>query len=300
MVAPSDHGGLPKISVVTPSYNQAAFLERTIQSIVNQGYPNLEYVIIDGGSQDGSVDIIKNYAKHLHYWVSEPDRGQYDAINRGFARTTGEIMAWLNSDDCYVPWAFQVVGSIFATLPEVEWLTTLRLMTSDENDMAMTCYARAPFSRQGFFRGENLPRKSAYSTGCIQQESTFWRRPLWQRAGGRVDDGLRLAGDFELWARFFQYADLYGVAIPLGNFRMHRHQKTARLLDEYLHEAKAVLKRHGGRPYGRLEFFVRSRILPRIPHRLRGYGVARHYVRKLAVERHPELGWTVEPHWHGW
>ncbi len=98
-----------KISIVTPSFNQAAFLEETIDSVLSQRDPNLEYVIIDGGSTDGSVDIIRRHAGQLAYWVSEPDKGQYDAINRGFAKVTGDVMAWINSDDKYTPWCFSIV-----------------------------------------------------------------------------------------------------------------------------------------------------------------------------------------------
>src|SRR5687767_2056706 len=123
---------LPRISIVTPSYNQGRFLPHTLASVLGQDYPNLEYVVIDGGSADGSADAIRGRAAELSHWVSEPDAGQYDAINKGFARTTGEVMAWLNSDDLYTPWALQVVGEVFRQLPEVQWVTTLLPLHWDE------------------------------------------------------------------------------------------------------------------------------------------------------------------------
>ena len=112
----------PKISIVTPSFNQAQFLEETILSVINQNYPNLEYIIIDGGSTDGSVDIIKKYEKHLTYWVSEPDNGHGHALNKGFSTTTGEIMAWINSDDKYYPSTFATVAEIFNKFSDINWI----------------------------------------------------------------------------------------------------------------------------------------------------------------------------------
>ena len=110
----------PTISLVTPSYNQASFLEETIRSIHDQNYPALEHVIVDGGSTDGSIGIIRRHRSRLADWVSEPDRGQYDAINKGFARTSGEVMCWLNSDDKYLPWTLSVVGELFRVFPDID------------------------------------------------------------------------------------------------------------------------------------------------------------------------------------
>ena len=245
-------GLTPKISIVTPSYNQAEFIEECILSVLNQNYPNIEYVIIDGGSTDGSVDIIKKYEKQLTYWISESDGGQYDALNKGFAKTTGEIMAWLNSDDKYCPWAFSVVGEIFSFFPQVEWITSIYPIAWNRNGQAFSCGVFSGFNKQSFYRGAHLPGGGWYARGWIQQESTFWRRSLWERAGGYVDASLKLAGDFELWARFYQHADLYGVAALLGGFRTHPAQKTANHLDDYILEAKQVLHRYGGRPYGKI------------------------------------------------
>src|SRR5687767_14887936 len=112
----------PKISIVTPSYNDAAFLEQTILSLLNQGYPNLEYIVIDGGSTDRSVEIIKKYADRLAYWVSERDRGMYDVINKGFQHATGEIIGWINSDDMHHPGSLFSLAQIFSDFPEIPWL----------------------------------------------------------------------------------------------------------------------------------------------------------------------------------
>ena len=113
----------PRISLVTPVYNGIRYIEDTIRSIVNQGYPNLEYIVVDGGSTDGTVDIIRKYQKHIHWWTSQRDHGVYDALNKGFAQTTGSIMGWLNASDLLHTSGLFVVGSVFGSLPDIEWIT---------------------------------------------------------------------------------------------------------------------------------------------------------------------------------
>lgn len=256
----SDGTFLPKISIVTPSFNQGIFIEDTIKSVLEQGYPDLEYVIIDGKSTDGSIDIIRKYEQQLAYWVSEPDNGQYDAINKGFNKTNGEIMAWLNSDDKYTPWAFSIVAEIFTSFPQVEWLTTSCGLIWDQLGRTVGFTHSGGFNRHAFFKGSNLPGRNRHATGWIQQESTFWRRSLWDQTGGQIDASLKMAGDFQLWANFFHHADLYTVSTPLGGFRMHGNQKTANNMELYLNEAEDILQQSGGRPYGRLENAIRRSI----------------------------------------
>lgn len=244
---------LPRISIVTPSLNQAAFLEGTIRSVLDQNYPNLEYVVVDGGSTDGTLEILKKYANRLTWWVSEPDAGHYDAINKGFAHTSGEIMAWLNSDDKYLPWTFSTVADVMTSLPQVEWLTSLFHLFWDERGQAVNCEAHPGFSRELILRGGTLPGSGWPSWAFMQQESTFWRRSLWEKAGGRIDTTWSLAADFDLWMKFAHQAEVYSLQVPLAGFRRHEQQQTAHQMEEYLRQARESFRRHGGRPPGGLK-----------------------------------------------
>ena len=230
----------PLISIVTPSFNQAQFLEATIDSILSQNYPNLEYIIIDGGSTDGSIDIIKKYENYLHFWCSEPDGGQYDAINKGFSHSTGEIMAWLNSDDMYLPWTLKTVADIMSTLPNIEWLTTLSPGHWDYDGFCSGFFDIPGYSLQAFLDGCYLPWKNSKGIDWMQQESTFWRRGLWERVGGYLRTDIKLASDFDLWCRFYTKADLYGTRAPLGGFRIQCNQRS-RNIGEYVREAELSL-----------------------------------------------------------
>lgn len=248
---------LPSIALVTPSFQQAPFLEMAIRSVLDQDYPALEYFIADGGSNDGSVEIVRRHETRLAGWVSESDGGQYAAVAKGFARTQGEILGWLNSDDALVPGALSIVGEIFAQFPQVEWLTTTRPLFWDARGRAVRCEALAGFSRASFFAGEHLQKGGSFDLGFVQQESTFWRRSLWEKAGG-FDPEFPLAGDFALWARFFSHARLFSIDTTLAGFRLHDEQKTAHRFAEYAREAEGALVKYGGVRGGRLRFILRE------------------------------------------
>ena len=230
----------PTISIVTPSLNQANFLEQAIRSVLSQEYPSLEYIIIDGGSTDGSVEIIRKYEAQLAYWVSEPDNGSYHAINKGFSISTGEIMAWLNSDDMYFPWALKTVAGIMTELPQVEWLTTLERGKWDWHGFCLQSYPIPGYSREAFLDGCYLPAMTEKDMGCIQQESTFWRKSLWNKIGGQIPSTFPLAADFDLWTHFYLHADLYGTPSPLGGFRCQQEQRSHHI-EYYIAEAKQAL-----------------------------------------------------------
>lgn len=227
-----------KISIVTPSYNSGRFIEKTIISVVEQSYSNCEYIVVDGGSQDETVSILQKYSGKISSWVSEPDQGQYDAIQKGLDKSTGDILCWLNSDDMLLPEALDLVASIFHQLPEVEWISTLKPGTWDANGFFMGHNHIPGFSKQAFMDGYYLPG-TLRRGNFIQQESTFWRRSLWERSGAKIPQSFDLAGDFALWSRFYNYAELYGVDYPLAGFRIVQGQKSE-AIEKYINEARLV------------------------------------------------------------
>jgi glycosyltransferase involved in cell wall biosynthesis len=212
--------GSLKISIITPSYNQAPFIERTIRSVLDQGYANLEYIVMDGGSTDGTIDILKRYGGQLT-WISEQDKGQADAINKGITRSTGDIIAYLNSDDTYEPDALIKVASHFSRNPKTMWLTG-RCRIIDEQDREIR---RLVTAYKNF-----LLRHYSYSlllaTNPVSQPATFWRRSVISEFG-LFDETEHLVMDYDYWLRIgktYPPAVLDGY---LAAFRVYAATKTS-------------------------------------------------------------------------
>jgi glycosyltransferase involved in cell wall biosynthesis len=206
---------LPVISVVTPSFNQAAFIRRTIQSVLDQAYPRLEYIILDGGSTDGSVDVIRQFASRLAYWTSEPDGGQSSAINAGWGRSTGDILAWLNSDDYYLPGTLHAIGEYVRTHPEVGMVYgTCRMV--DPAGRPLGTMGR-PFDMQQVIRGNLM----------IPQPSTFISKELWEKVGP-IDETLNYSMDFDYFIRAARFRQPVFLDRALSVFTVHPLAKTTR------------------------------------------------------------------------
>jgi glycosyltransferase involved in cell wall biosynthesis len=249
----------PLVSIITPSYNQAHYLEETIQSVLGQTYPNLEYIIIDGGSTDGSREIIERYAAKLAYWVSEPDKGQTDAINKGFGRASGDLLAWINSDDTYLPHAIAEAVEFMQSHPEVG------LVYGDANLIDENGAILGPFParqtdyhrlRQGYVH--------------IPQQSAFFRADLWRKVGP-LDPSFYFAMDYDLWVRLAKAAPIQYHPRLWANFRLHASGKSVASDDRCWPEMLRVHYREGGSPLAPivLKAKLRSLVYARLPLRLR-------------------------------
>jgi hypothetical protein len=223
----------PTISIVTPSYQQGRFLEWTLRSVLEQNYPKLEYVVMDGGSTDETRDILSRYAGRLTHVESSPDGGQADAVARGFERTTGEIMAYLNSDDVLAPGALDFVARFFAAHPKVDAVYSHRVFL-DENNIVTRYWILPPHHSWMMRRWDFIP-----------QETCFWRRRIYRDAGG-INTSYRFALDYDLFARFMQRGRMERVDRFLGAFREHASSKTAALAEGCGHpEVERVREKNG-------------------------------------------------------
>jgi glycosyltransferase involved in cell wall biosynthesis len=226
---------LPRISVITPSFNQARFIEQTIRSVLLQGYPDLEYIIIDGGSTDGSVELIRKYEPWLAYWVSEPDEGQSNAINKGFKRAKGQVLCWLNSDDYYTPGTLEVVGRKLS-LGNSDALVGHCERVSDDGNGAVRC--------EGHYRGR--VRLLQFWKGYeMHQPAIFWTREVLEKVG-LLDESLHLTMDFDYWARIAQNFEFTEVDKVLARSNYHARAKTGDNFRGYHEELRRNASRYWG------------------------------------------------------
>lgn len=224
----------PKISIVTPSYNQGQFIEQTIQSVLSQNYPNLEYIIMDGGSTDGTVEIIKKYENQLTYWVSEKDKGQAHAINKGLARCTGEIFNWLNSDDYLEPGALYKIAEAFANKQIQVVAGAVRNFSQNETVIV------------------NNSKLTARGLMCWEpgvkfvQPGVWLRSELIQRCGG-IDEQFHYAFDWDLYIRYlYHFPAVKEIEDLLVHFRLHEESKTQTSLEKFADEEREIIKKISG------------------------------------------------------
>lgn len=244
---------LPTVSIVTPSFNQARFLEAAIQSALSQDYPRIEYIIVDGGSTDGSLDIIQKYADRLAWWVSEKDRGQTDAINKGFARASGQIFAWINSDDTYEPRAVGQAVRFLLDHPEVGMVYADCNYINEQGRVI----GKFPAAQTDLTR---LRRGYVH----IPQQTMFFRAELWKQVGP-LDPSFYFAMDYDLWTRIAARAELrYLAGQTWANFRIHASGKTVAADDRCWPEMLRVHYRDGGSFFSIInaKYYIRKLIAP--------------------------------------
>ena len=208
----------PLISIVTVVYNGEAFIEETIKSVISQSYKNYEYIVIDGGSSDSTVEIIKRYQEYIDYWVSEPDNGMYDALNKGLSKARGKYLTWLNADDLFYPGTLETVA-IEMEKNKLDWVTGVSSIINADGRIVASGHPVHYFQsliKKGWYRGD--------VAGFIQQEGTFFSKELYNKSPLRTD--LEFAGDYALWCGFAEISELKTIKATLAMFRIHDAQKS--------------------------------------------------------------------------
>ncbi|TAE22719.1 MAG: glycosyltransferase [Cytophagales bacterium] len=228
---------LPKITVITPSYNQGQFIEQTIQSVLTQQYPQLEYIIVDGASTDETLATIGPYVGQLTL-LSEPDTGQSDAINKGLKIATGDIVCWLNSDDCFMPDTLNFVGAYFAAQPDCLWITGDCSIINSEG-----ISVRKPIRRYKRLLRSLFPSAYLGFTNAICQPSTFWRRSVHEKLGF-LDERLQFTMDYDLWLRLASRQKPYITSNVLSAFRIHAQSKGVSSFTQQSEENLATVSRY--------------------------------------------------------
>jgi glycosyltransferase involved in cell wall biosynthesis len=228
---------LPEISIITPSFNQGQYIEKTIWSVLDQGYPNLEYIIIDGGSTDGTLDILKKY-EGIIQWRSEPDNGQANAINKGLRQSSGQVIAYLNSDDLLLPGTLHAAGQFFNAHPQAAWLSGY-CQNIDENEQPIRQFIR--FYKNFWLRIGSY--KALLILNYIAQPATFWRRSVMEDAG-YLDESLHYTMDYDYWLRIGRKNKLHTLKQDLARFRLHAASKSGATTHKQFDEELLVAGRY--------------------------------------------------------
>lgn len=234
---------LPKISIVTPSYNQANFIRATIDSVLSQDYPNFEYFVVDGGSTDGTLEILKSYGKKLN-WVSQKDRGQADAINKGLRKAKGDVLAYLNSDDIYLPGTLRRVGEYYAHT-QADWITG-DCLTIDENGRESKANKIISLYKR-FLMFFYSPLTLRIADSMLPQPSTFWSRKAWDKVG-EFNEKYHYVMDYDYWLRMSKYYVPQDLKAPLSGFRFQIDSKSQTGRAKLMAEGLVSLKANGATP----------------------------------------------------
>jgi glycosyltransferase involved in cell wall biosynthesis len=227
----------PRISVVTPSFNQGRFLEQCVTSVLNQDYPDLEYIIIDGGSSDQSIEVLRRYEKHFAFWVSEPDKGQSDALNKGFRRATGDLAVWLNADDFFLPGAFAAVAAAYQQNPDASFYFGDGWRADETGSLISRMFPE----RGVLWKSDAL----LYGLDYILQPATFISRRRLAEIG-YIDAGLHYGMDWDLWLRLSRLADPVAVPVCLAASREHGETKTSIGAFPRTEELRRIAEKHTG------------------------------------------------------
>ncbi len=226
-----------KLSIVTACRNMEGLIGQTLESIP-QDTDLMEYIIVDGASDDATMDVISQHPRKVDLCISEPDEGQYHAISKGFSHSTGEIMGWINADDILMPWTASIVCELFEKFPEISWITGVPSFLNRKGQLVQMQSKTASYPRK-FIRNGWYQKNLA---GYLQQENMFWRRELWEKVGG-LNLNYTLAADFDLWTRFANEAQLVSVAVPLAAFRERPGEQISSLQSaEYENEVRQICK----------------------------------------------------------
>ena len=275
MTSGNSQQGLPKITLVMPSFNQALYLKSAIESVLKQNYPNLEFFVLDGGSNDGTVDIIRQYEPFITYWRSYPDGGQSAAISEGFKKSSGEIMGWLNSDDLLAPGTLLFVGEYFRKHSDIDFVVGEECLIDEKSRVLR--YLDEPYWNLNW---------QLYVRNCIPQAAAFWRRSLYQKVEG-INSTFQYGMDYDLWFQFLRYTEPQYAKRLFSFQRLHTLTKTSTMRDIAVVEKSLIAKKYVAsfRPESRLlKIFWR---LHRITMKMFYGSYLRGFFKKISLSKQP-------------